>query len=406
MAGQEPVSSNPIPMEQIKIFSGKKAISRIVTADSIKGLEGCLEPYRSIYAVIDGNVARKCPATGQLTEILKNRNAKIKLIETSEEGKTLETVMDICAWLLENGADRDAMILAVGGGITTDMVGFASCIYKRGVRFAYVPTTLLAQVDAAIGGKTGVNFDKYKNILGVIRQPDFTYICPQLPESLPQREFLSGAAEMLKTFIIEDGGNYQKAVDLFFDISSEYHVETLMNGEEALKTWKSILAKHRRTFTELMTAAAKVKAGIVSRDQFERGERRKLNLGHTFAHAIETLAQRDGGERFRRDEDGKETSGVTHGKAVAMGMVLAAKLADRYYRNDHNDPTELEGRISNDLWDSDIPCYCPYTVEEMAQVMKKDKKAEGGKVHFVLPKTVGDVQTVELTVEEVCRLMA
>ena len=406
MAGLEPVSSNPIPMEQIKIFSGKKAISRIVTADSIKGLEGCLEPYRSIYAVIDGNVARKCPATGQLTEILKNRNAKIKLIETSEEGKTLETVMDICAWLLDNGADRDAMILAVGGGITTDMAGFAACIYKRGVRFAYVPTTLLAQVDAAIGGKTGVNFDKYKNILGVIRQPDFTYICPQLPESLPQREFLSGAAEMLKTFIIEDGGNYQKAVDLFFDISSEYHVETLMNGEEALKTWKSILAKHRRTFTELMTAAAKVKAGIVSRDQFERGERRKLNLGHTFAHAIETLAQRDGGERFRRDEGGKETNGVTHGEAVAMGMVLAAKLADRYYRNDHNDPTELEGRISNDLWDSDIPCYCPYTVEEMAQVMKKDKKAEGGKVHFVLPKAVGDVQTVELTVEEVCRLMA
>lgn len=101
MTGLEPVSSNPIPMEQIKIFSGKKAISRIVTADSIKGLEGCLKPYRSIYAVIDGNVARKCPATGQLTEILKNRNAKIKLIETSEEGKTLETVMDICAWLLE-----------------------------------------------------------------------------------------------------------------------------------------------------------------------------------------------------------------------------------------------------------------------------------------------------------------
>lgn len=393
-------------MEQINIYSGKKAISRIVAAESLRDLPSCLEPYRSIYAVIDGNVARKCPATGQLTEILKNRNAKIKLIETSEEGKTLETVMDICAWLLEKGADRDALVLAVGGGITTDMAGFAACIYKRGVRFAYVPTTLLAQVDAAIGGKTGVNFDKYKNILGVIRQPDFTYICPQLPESLPQREFLSGAAEMLKTFIIEDGGNYQKAVDLFFDISSEYHVETLMNGEEALKTWKSILAKHRRTFTELMTAAAKVKAGIVSRDQFERGERRKLNLGHTFAHAIETLAQRDGGERFRRDEGGKETNGVTHGEAVAMGMVLAAKLADRYYRNDHNDPTELEGRISNDLWDSDIPCYCPYTVEEMAQVMKKDKKAEGGKVHFVLPKAVGDVQTVELTVEEVCRLMA
>ena len=390
-------------MEQINIYSGKKAISRIVAAESLRDLPSCLEPYRSIYAVIDGNVARKCPATGQLTEILKNRNAKIKLIETSEEGKTLETVMEICAWLLENGADRDAMILAVGGGITTDMVGFASCIYKRGVRFAYVPTTLLSQVDAAIGGKTGVNFDKYKNILGIIRQPAFTYMCPQLLESLPQRDFLSGVAEMLKTFIIEDNGNYQKAADLFFDISSEYHVEVMMYGKDEKQAWTEILKKHRRTLSELISAAARVKAGVVSRDQFEKDERRKLNLGHTFAHAIETLAQRESVEQD--DAQQRLPEGVPHGEAVAMGMVLAAKLADRYYRNDRNDPTELEAKISNDLWDCNIPCYCPYSIEEMAQIMKKDKKAEGGKVHFVLPKAIGQVEIVALTVDEVCRLM-
>ena len=390
-------------MEQINIYSGKKAISRIVAAESLSDLPSCLEPYRSIYAVIDGNVAQKCPATGQLTEILKNRNAKIKLIETSEEGKTLETVMDICAWLLENGADRDAMILAVGGGITTDMVGFASCIYKRGVRFAYVPTTLLSQVDAAIGGKTGVNFDKYKNILGIIRQPAFTYMCPQLLESLPQRDFLSGVAEMLKTFIIEDNGNYQKAADLFFDISSEYHVEVMMYGKDEKQAWTEILKKHRRTLSELISAAARVKAGVVSRDQFEKDERRKLNLGHTFAHAIETLAQRESVEQD--DAQQRLPEGVPHGEAVAMGMVLAAKLADRYYRNDRNDPTELEAKISNDLWDCNIPCYCPYSIEEMAQIMKKDKKAEGGKVHFVLPKAIGQVEIVALTVDEVCRLM-
>ena len=390
-------------MEQINIYSGKKAISRIVAAESLRDLTSCLEPYKSIYAVIDGNVAQKCPATGQLTEILKNRNAKIKLIETSEEGKTLETVMDICAWLLENGADRDAMILAVGGGITTDMVGFASCIYKRGVRFAYVPTTLLSQVDAAIGGKTGVNFDKYKNILGIIRQPAFTYMCPQLLESLPQRDFLSGVAEMLKTFIIEDNGNYQKAADLFFDISSEYHVEVMMYGKDEKQAWAEILKKHRRTLSGLISAAARVKAGVVSRDQFEKDERRKLNLGHTFAHAIETLAQRESVEQDDAQQHLPE--GVTHGEAVAMGMVLAAKLADRYYRNDRNDPTELEAKISNDLWDCNIPCYCPYSIEEMALIMKKDKKAEGGKVHFVLPKAIGEVEIVALTVDEVCRLM-
>ena len=386
-------------MEQINIFSGKRPISRVVTSGNMKDLNLCLEPYRSVFAVVDRNVAEKCPAVIQLVEILKGRNVKIMTVTPSEGSKTLESVMDICAWLLENNADRDALVLAVGGGITTDMAGFAASIYKRGVRFAYVPTTLLAQVDAAIGGKTGVNFDKYKNILGVIRQPEFTYICPKVLATLPKRDFCSGAAEMLKTFVIEDNGNYRKAADLLFDMSSEFNLEVLMFGKDEVETWTSIVDKHAKELGNLVAAAARVKAGVVSRDQFERGERRKLNLGHTFAHAIETLAQRDGGERFNGE-------GVTHGEAVAMGMVLAARLADRYFRNDRNEPTALEGQMSNDLWDSNVPCYCPYSIEEMADVMKKDKKAEGGKVHFVLPKAVGEVEVVDLTVEEVCRLMA
>ena len=386
-------------MEQINIFSGKRPISRVVTSDNIKGINLCLEPYRSVFAVVDRNVAEKCPAVIQLVEILKGRNVKIMTATPSEESKTLESVMDICAWLLENNADRDALVLAVGGGITTDMAGFAASIYKRGVRFAYVPTTLLAQVDAAIGGKTGVNFDKYKNILGVIHQPEFTYICPKVLATLPKRDFCSGAAEMLKTFVIEDNGNYRKAADLLFDMSSEFNLEVLMFGKDEVKTWAAIVEKHAKELGSLVAAAARVKAGVVSRDQFERGERRKLNLGHTFAHAIETLAQRDGGVRFNGE-------GVTHGEAVAMGMVLASRLADRYFRNDRNDPTALEGQMSNDLWDSNVPCYCPYSIDEMADVMKKDKKAEGGKVHFVLPKAVGEVEVVDLTVEEVCDLMA
>jgi len=379
-------------MEQINIYSGKKVISRILAGDDIRVLEHCLEPYKHVFAVIDRNVSETCPAVSLLKRILKDKGVEIMLLQASEDKKILNTVMDICGWLLENKADRDALLLAVGGGITTDMTGFAGCIYKRGVRFAYVPTTLLAQVDAAIGGKTGVNFEKYKNILGVIRQPEFTFLCPQMLESLPQRDFFSGAAEMLKTFMIEDRGNYRKAADMFFDMSGEYHVEVLMNGKDEEFTWKAIVSRHGRQLTDLITEAARVKAGVVSRDQFERGERRKLNLGHTFAHAIETLAQRDAGD-------------ITHGEAVAMGLVLAARLSDRYYRNDRNDPGELEGQISNDLWDSNIPCYCPYTLEDMADIMKKDKKADGGKVNFVIPKAVGEVETVALTVEEVVRLM-
>jgi 3-dehydroquinate synthase len=192
----------------------------------------------------------------------------------------------------------------------------------------------------------------------------------------------------------------------------------MMYGKDEKQAWTEILKKHRRTLSGLISAAARVKAGVVSRDQFEKDERRKLNLGHTFAHAIETLAQRECVEQrgaVKQRETATEDmeaeiqqrlpEGVTHGEAVAMGMVLAAKLADRYYRNDRNDPTELEAKISNDLWDCNIPCYCPYSIEEMAQIMNKDKKAEGGKVHFVLPKAIGQVEIVALTVDEVCRLM-
>ena len=392
-------------MEEIYIKSGEKVISKVFVEDCIEALEDCIEDYPHVFAVMDADVAMKCPAASQIAEVMNRRGVPGKLIEASEETKTMDTVMEICGWLLDGGADRDALVLAIGGGITSDMVGFAASIYKRGVRFAYVPTTLLAQVDAAVGGKTGVNFEKYKNILGVIRQPEFTYLCPQVLESLPKRDFLSGAAEMLKTFMIEDNGNYQKAADLFFDISSEFTMETMVNGKDEHQVWKAIMTRNRRQMTELISAAARVKAGVVSRDQFERGERRKLNLGHTFAHAIETLAQRDGGERFSNHDGVCEIKGVTHGEAVAAGMVLAARLADRYYRNDRSETTELEAKVSNDLWDADIPCYCPYTVEEMAETMKKDKKAEGGKIHFVLPKAVGDVEIVDLTVEEVIRFL-
>ena len=203
---------------------------------------------------------------------------------------------------------------------------------------------------------------------------------------------------MLKTFIIEDGGNYQKAADLFFDMASEFTLEVMIHGKDEDKVWQSILQKHRKMLSELIAAAARVKAGVVSRDQFEKGERRKLNLGHTFAHAIETLAQMDGGERFQEGS-------VTHGEAVAAGMVLAGRLADRYFRKDKNEITELEGKLSNDLWDSGIPCFCPYSPAEMAQAMMKDKKAEGGKVHFVLPYAEGDVRIVDLTVDEVVKLL-
>lgn len=389
----------PVPVKSFVIV-GKDKIS-----SAEQYLIGLLLTYKHLYAFIDKQLMMKSQIVRDLAVELQEIGCPMRAVEAKEEAKTMDSVLDMCSWLMEKGADRDAVLVAIGGGITTDMVGFAAGIYKRGVRYVNVPSTLLAQVDAALGGKSGVNFEKYKNMLGVIRQPSITFIWPSLLTTLPRRDFLSGAAEMLKTFMIEDNGNYQKAADLFFDMSSEYSMEVLMNGKDEKKTWAGIMKKHMDTLCELIGAAANVKAGVVSRDPFEKEERRKLNLGHTFAHAIETLAQRDGGERFSNHDGASEIKGVTHGEAVAMGLVLAARLADRYFRKDKNDPTELEAKVSSDLWDADIPCYCPYTVEEMAETMKKDKKAEGGKIHFVLPKAVGDVKVVDLTVEEVIRLL-
>ena len=376
-------------MEQINIYSGERIISRIMVEETIGDLERCLDRYPHVFAVMDANVAMNCPASAEMAEIMNRKGVPGKLIDASEETKTMDTVMDICGWLLDNGADRDALVLAVGGGVTCDMVGFAASIYKRGVRFAYVPTTLLAQVDAAVGGKTGVNYDRYKNILGVIRQQEFTYICPQVLASLPHREFTAGVAEMLKTFIIDDNGNYQKAVDVLSEMSQGY---SILPEESAADYWSDCVAAYSNELMYLVTEAVRVKAGIVSRDQFEKGERRKLNLGHTFAHAIETLAQRE-----ERD--------ISHGEAVAMGLVMAARLSDRVFRGDMDTPTEMEGGLAIDLCDCGLFPQCPFDVEDMVEIMAKDKKAEGGKVHFILIREVGEVTSYAMAVDEVCRLM-
>lgn len=371
-------------MEQISIIENEKVISRILIHESVERLEACLEPYKHVFVVMDSNVAMNCPAAYEVSQMMNRRGVPGMLVDISEEAKCMDTVMDICGWLLENGADRDALVLAIGGGITTDMVGFAASLYKRGVRCAYVPTTLLAQVDAAIGGKTGVNFDGYKNMLGTICQPEFTYICPQVLESLPMEDFQAGAAEMLKTFIIEDNGSYKVAVRLLKDLADDFVAicqgSTLSDGEAR---WPEVLLPRLAELTPLIAAAAKVKSGIVSRDQFETGERRKLNLGHTFGHAIESLSH-------------KRHNDIDHGHAVALGMVYAAQLAEKLEMTEPGFAAAIERDLENCL----LLIINPYSIKDMAEAMTKDKKAEDGKVHFILPRAVGDVVVHDMTVEE------
>ena len=373
-------------MRHINIYSGERCISRVVISSNFEGLEAELSRHSRVFAVMDNRVAAECPASHFLADFFGRKGVPGMLIEASEQTKTMDTVMEVCSWLMEQGADRDALVLAIGGGVTSDIVGFAAAIYKRGVRSAYIPTTFLAQVDAAIGGKTGVNFKNYKNILGVIRQPEFTYLCPQVLESLSRRDFLSGAAELLKTFLIEDNGYYDRAVEWLRGYAL---TQTQEAGAEYIRAMIDELS-------DLIAAAAQVKISIVSRDQFEKGERRKLNLGHTFGHAIETLAQRKGYD-------------ITHGEAVSMGILLAAELADEYKLEENTVRAFGEGlatRLDGDFLSCGLPIGCPFKISAMAEVMRKDKKSYGDKIHFVLPFGVGDVRIVNMSVDQVCSLLA
>ena len=332
-----------MPKEIVITIDGKAA-GRVVGGSRIAEIAPLMAAEPEVFVVYDENASW---VAGDVIAAAPGVRGSIA-IEATEEEKSMETVLLITRSLLEAGASRKALVLAVGGGITTDLAGFAASIYKRGVRYANVPTTLLAQVDAAIGGKTGVNFDAYKNMLGVIVQPVFTFVCAEALRTLPRRDFLSGAAELLKTFIIEnEDDHYARAVE-----------------------W---LSSDGADGQELILAAAAVKAGIVSRDPFEAGERRKLNLGHTFAHAIEHEAR-------LREED------ITHGEAVAMGIILAARLSDRLSVSDG-----LEARLKGDFAAVGLPVACPYPLAALADAMDKDKKAESGLVHFVLAERIGSV---------------
>ncbi len=324
--------------------------------------------YGSIFIIHDRNV-------GGIVERLGIQAKGIFPIEATEERKTLATVLEIERWLLEKGADREAFVLGVGGGITTDVFGFAASVYKRGVRFGFIPTTLLSQVDAAIGGKNGVNLDSYKNIIGVIRQPEMTFICPEPLETLPYQQILSGAAELLKTFIINNEySEYERAVNMFVKI----HERALAGSAEIA------IPEYSQTLRELIAAAAKVKAGIAGRDPNERGERRLLNLGHTFAHAIE----KNSGEA------------ISHGEAVSMGIILAARLAESLGLT-----KGLTKRLRTDFIACGLPVESPYSIETLADAMKKDKKADGAFVHFVLPLGIGRVETKELRVEDAVKAL-
>ena len=330
----------------------------------MKGLTEELAGFSRVFVVYDRNAGDFARAVAD--EAAGVAGVRMIPVTADESHKTIETVTDICRALLECGADRDALLLAVGGGVTTDLAGFAACIYKRGIRYANVPTTLLAMVDAAIGGKTGCNLDSYKNLLGVICQPEFTAIFPEALRTLPLRELRSGYAELLKSFIIDNrSGAYDAAVALG---------SRLFNRDPRLRP--ALEGEVLDELSVLIREAGAVKQRIVEEDEFEHSVRRKLNLGHTWGHAIEWWQHSHG-----------VADPCTHGEAVAIGMVQAARFAEKEGIAEEG----LSARIESDLLACGLPVELPCPEEELLPAMRKDKKAEGGLVRLVLPVKVGEV---------------
>ncbi|MCF0165577.1 MAG: 3-dehydroquinate synthase [Bacteroidales bacterium] len=279
------------------------------------------------------------------------------VFEPTEAVKTWATVIQIIDRLLEIEATRNVFLIGMGGGVTTDITGFVASIYKRGVRYGLVPTTLVSQIDAAIGGKNGINHNGMKNELGTISEPSFIYIVPSVLKTLPERERLSGVAELIKIFMI--------------------------SGER--NTINSFVRKKRLTI-DLITKAIECKMQIVEQDRGEKGVRRKLNLGHTFGHAIEKCTDR-----------------YNHGEAVAIGMILAAKISRSLNLMSKNDLMRLH-EIYREL---DLPEKCDIPKSELFEAIKNDKKCavKGQRIFFIMPVTIGKVEIYYIGLQELKELL-
>jgi 3-dehydroquinate synthase len=285
-------------------------------------------------------------------------NPTVLALPDGERTKSLRWVARVLNELLRRRYERKAWLVALGGGVIGDLAGFAASIYLRGVPFVQVPTTLVAQVDASIGGKTAVNHLLGKNLIGTFYQPRLVLIDPGALRTLPPREYRAGLAEVIKYGVIADAE--------FFEFL-ERNMGQILKLEPA--------ALHR-----VIRTSCAIKAAVVSEDEREGDRRRILNFGHTVGHALETL----GG--YRR---------YTHGEAVAIGMVVAARLAERLGLAEASVGTRIRALVERTGLPSDLP---PRSASALLRAMRHDKKVQDRRIHFVLPDRIGHV--VVRSVEE------
>jgi 3-dehydroquinate synthase len=274
-----------------------------------------------------------------------------------EGSKRLEVVEHLANQLLEAGVDRNGFLLAIGGGVVSDIAGFLASIYMRGIRCGYISTTLLSQVDASTGGKNGVNLGGTKNMIGTFRQPEFVICDPAMLGSLSEEDYLSGLAELIKTAII---GDYE----LF---------------EQIEKSYDRIIARKSDLLCDLVAKSVRFKASVVSADEMENGLRRILNFGHTYGHAIELQKK------------------LKHGFAVASGMELATVFS---YERNYIDNKESE-RIIGLLKKFNLTGKYDLTDDQLERIVVHDKKKTGKDINFIFTHGIGKAEVEKIPVNEV-----
>lgn len=284
------------------------------------------------------------------------KGRKVIVIKPGEAYKNQRAVDDIIEKLIGLHADRQSFIVGVGGGVVTDMTGYAASVYMRGVRFGFVPSSVLAMVDAAIGGKNGVDVGVYKNLAGTINHPEFLLYDYSLLETLPEEEWINGFAEIIKHACIRDKGMFE---------------------ELAKKNIAAYLSSKEET-GRLIQQNAEIKFSIVRNDEREAGERKLLNFGHTIGHAIENTLQ------------------IPHGHAVSIGMVAACRVSEKA---NAFDPQQTE-RVAALLSDYALPVTTDLDKTHTWDILLHDKKKAGDHIHFVVLDAIGEASVKKIPLTE------
>ncbi|RYY40351.1 MAG: 3-dehydroquinate synthase [Chitinophagaceae bacterium] len=317
---------------------------------SFKTLKELADPKRSVL-LTDEHVFAAHPSK------FKGWNSIV--LKPGEAFKIQATVDSVIGELIALGADRSWTIVGVGGGVVTDLAGYIASVFLRSVRCGFVPTTLLALVDASIGGKNGIDFGVYKNMVGTIRQPAFILHDYSLLKSLPEAEWRSGFAEIVKHAAIKD-------VALFAELEAG-----------SLKLYQ----KNATALAELVERNALLKTRIVRADETEQGERRLLNFGHTLGHALENQYE------------------LSHGEAISIGMAFAARLSEQRL------PFKQAARVIALLDRYGLPTEAVYKKEKVLPVLFQDKKKTGSSIRYVLLERIGKAVTEEISFKEIEQLL-